>query len=130
MSRASASGGYGERTISIMRNAKYPVMSVPEDVSFSGIKTILFAYDAYSISPSNKLLLLKEIVDFFNAQLHIFHIEKNKEIPVTLENSGSKNVFDVDAVLKEINFTYENIASHDIVKSIEDAIEKSMPICF
>jgi nucleotide-binding universal stress UspA family protein len=116
---------FNSAAISIMRHSKYPVLVVPEDASFKGISTILFAYDPACISSANKLLLLKEIATLFNAQVHVYHIEKNKSHVTAIMEENGKSAFDVGSVLTEVDCSYKDIHYDDIVGGIKEEIENT-----
>jgi len=123
LSRVYEDSIFNSVAISIMRHSKYPVLVVPEDASFKGISTILFAYDPDCISSANKLLLLKEIAGLFNAQVHVHHIEKNKS-NATAEDE-SKCAFGLEDALKEVGHSYKDIHYNNIVEGIKEEIENT-----
>jgi nucleotide-binding universal stress UspA family protein len=125
ISRCYEDSIFNSASISIMRHSKYPVLAVPEDASFKGISTILFAYDPDCISSTNKLLLLKEIAGLFNAHVNVYHIEKNKSKATSIAEDDGKCTFDVEAVLKEVGYSYKDLQHNNIVDGIKEEIENT-----
>lgn len=124
ISRVYENSLYSSATISILRHSKYPVLAVPEDASFKGISTILFAYDAACISSENKLVLLKEIAGLFNAKVQVYHIEKDKnKAAITADNSRCS--VDVEAVLEDVGHSYKDVYYNDVIEGIKEEIDKT-----
>lgn len=63
----------GSNTTKVIEKAKCPVIAVPEDASFEGIRQITFATD-YHKSDIDALKKLIEIAKPFNAQINVIHV--------------------------------------------------------
>ena len=125
MSEIYSDNEYENTTTSIIRHARYPVLAIPENASFEGFSKILFAFDSGCICAENKLSLLKEVSAFFDAQVQIYHIEKNRKSIITTENNKNKVAFDIETLLNEVNHSYEDVTEDDVIRGIERGIKKS-----
>lgn len=73
-STSSAAVFMGSVTTSVIRNAKVPVLSVPENARFSLIKNIAFAFD-YAAAPGKRTTEeLRKYADLFSATIQVVNI--------------------------------------------------------
>lgn len=113
-------------TTSIIRHAKYPILTVPEEASFDGISKILFAFDPMCIYEANKLPVLMEFAVAFNAQIQVCHIESVKQ-PAINEAVTDNISMNVETLLNELDHSYKEITGEDVLKGIEKAIKDWNP---
>ena len=111
---------FGNTTLSIMRNSNYPVLIVPEKITFKKIEKILYAYNPACISGGKKLLLLRELAQKLGASVQVFHVEATAEEPEVLNAIPRDN--NVETALDNINHDYRDVYQKDIVKGIEEGI--------
>lgn len=65
---------FGSTTVSILRIAKFPVLAIPEKASYKKLSNILFAYQPEVLSKKNKLKILKDLAELFEAKVKILHV--------------------------------------------------------
>ncbi|CAN5536891.1 hypothetical protein BH23BAC1_BH23BAC1_25990 [soil metagenome] len=113
---------FGSTSVSILRIAKFPVLVIPEEVSFQKMKNILFAYQPAGLSKENNLSLLKEFAKVFDAYVKILHVclphEEKGEI---FTKETTDKIDDLLASLKHeyIQFEDEHFL-HGINRGISD----------
>ncbi|AVR47013.1 universal stress protein [Christiangramia fulva] len=100
---------FGNTTTSAIRKHSYPVLTVPPEAKFNGIRNILFAYDDVVEGRQQISDKIKLLADFFKAKIEIFHVNRNlkKECSRTIlqEFEGSDYDFKEiksDMILNEI----------------------------
>ncbi len=113
---------FGNTTTAVIRRLKVPVLVVPNEVLFTGIEKILYAYDPACLDQDNHLDLMKEFAKQFDAKLQVLHVEtKVKEgIPVAMEDGVSS---EIDNLLEEIAHTYSAISSRQVGEGIAKGVE-------
>lgn len=79
---------FGNTTTFVIHQASYPVLVVPEGIRFKGLNRILLSWDPGSLTANNSLLLLRELVARFNAQVEVLHIEQEQELELELAISS------------------------------------------
>lgn len=79
MGTAGASGleglFLGSNTSKMIRDAKAPVLAVPNDIDFQGINDVVFATDF--ADPEEEAFVIHELIDFcrpFDAHIHVVHV--------------------------------------------------------
>jgi nucleotide-binding universal stress UspA family protein len=127
MSESCSKHEFENDTISIIRHAKYPVLAIPEDASFEEISKILFAFDPDCMHAANKLPLLIEVAELFNAQIEVCHVQK-KESSITVNQYYPGNVpINVEGLPDKVLHLYKDITEVDVVKGIESGIKDFKP---
>lgn len=109
----------GSNTAKVMRNAKCPVLAIPETTKFKILKNITYAtnYDDRDIEDLKKVA---EMARHFTAHIQLVHITDSKKLPGVEKESFEQFVA---KVLQQVN--YSNFSSRILTgESIEDALEE------
>jgi nucleotide-binding universal stress UspA family protein len=114
----------GSTTLTVIRHLKYPVIVVPPDTTYHGIKKIGLACDFKDVVASTPVDYIKNIVKEFGAELYIFNIhydENNKEYTdeTTMESAY------LDTMLDDIKPVYYFLNRKDVVEGINEFAEKN-----
>ena len=109
---------FGNTTLSVIKSAQYPLLIVPEQALYNGIKKILYAFDSKCLSSRNKLAMLRDIAFTYHAEVRVFHVETSPEFVPTIEKDPIINL-KVEAALSQVDHTYKDIFSSTIAESIE-----------
>jgi len=111
----------GNTTTTAIRRIKYPLLVVPNDISFEGIKRILYACEYTYLSKDNHLSMLKEMARKFNAQLQVLHVEA--EIKEQAEIKFDKQVHVVDAILEDTEHSYNLVENASVGAGILQEVQ-------
>jgi hypothetical protein len=88
---------FGSNTLKLIDRNLYPVMIIPPDARYDGIKNVAFASDFKNVEVVTPSALITSVLEMFNPKLHIVHV--NKEVYVSLpeemqtEKEKLKNMF-------------------------------------
>ncbi|SOD13316.1 universal stress protein [Pedobacter xixiisoli] len=110
----------GNTTTEVIQRLKFPILSVPLNAKYNGIKHILFACD---ISRGVHRLILDRVRDFaadFGATVEVFYVRQKAE-----EISRDQELSLVDVSLTEVEHYYKQVHSSEIIKAIELEIAAS-----
>lgn len=112
---------FGNTTLSILNSATFPLLIVPEKVTYKGISKIVYAYDAKCVAAENKLLLLKEVAKCYGAQVEVFHVEKG-----SAEQKEEAELFlndlKVENALTTVAHLYKGVEGGNIAEIIEQEL--------
>lgn len=111
----------GNTTSSVIKHIKIPVFAVPNGVSFSSIKTILFACDTPSQIPQEVQQRLTELALTLRASIEIFSVDEHLDgitrsdvyQPVTEKNEQHEGV----------TYYYKNVRSTAVIDTIKKEIK-------
>jgi len=86
---------FGSNTINMMRNMAYPIIIVPANASFKGIKNIGLACDLKDVTETIPVDVITNIVSLFNSSFHIFSVSKPDEADASIlpESISLQNQF-------------------------------------
>jgi nucleotide-binding universal stress UspA family protein len=112
---------FGSHTVFAMKHLMWPIITVPTDAKFSGVKKIGLACDFNEVVNTTPVDEIKMLVKDFNAELHIL-------------NTGKREVYNADIVFESgllqelltgIEPHYHFISHDDIDEGIIDFAEKN-----
>lgn len=114
---------FGNTTTTVIRHAKFPVLVVPRNVSFTGIERILFACDLNCRFSLQTLKMLNETAHMLKAQVQVLHVESvSKEKKLVLEGQGQST--DWDEHLCDVPHDCRDIDGKNVIKGIEKGISE------
>ncbi|MBT1710320.1 universal stress protein [Fulvivirgaceae bacterium PWU5] len=111
---------FGNTTTAAIRSLKFPLLVVPNDIRFQGIKRILYACEHSYLSENSQLALLKEITRKFDAKLQILHVETKKEPALA---AVGDQILAVDMLLEDVGHTYSVIDNPSVGNGIVQGIK-------
>lgn len=104
----------GNMTTEVINRLKFPILSIPLNAKYNGIKHILFACD---ISRGVHRVILNRVQEFaadFGATVEVFHVREKAE-----EISRDQELALVDISLSDVEHFYKQVQSSEIIKAIE-----------
>jgi len=115
---------FGGKTVSAVHKLHWPIMVVPKDVQFKGIKKIGLACDFKNVIDSVPATEIKMMVHNFNAELHVVNVYPEKL-------GGDYSASDVaesgllQTMLQDVNPLYHFISDNDVEEGINDFADKN-----
>jgi nucleotide-binding universal stress UspA family protein len=112
---------FGSNTINAMRQLTCPLIVVPPDAKFTNIKKIGLACDLVKVADTLPREEIKLLVNEFNAELHILHVNTENEThfsPVTITESGS-----LQRMLQDLNPQYHFLNNTDVEEGLSQFAE-------
>jgi nucleotide-binding universal stress UspA family protein len=110
----------GSNTSSVIEKAPVPVLAIPDDFKFSGINSIVYAYD--EIRAGSKAL--KRLLDFgeiFNSDITLLHI-------IERDDSDEKNKSEFNKIKEEFSFEKLKLVlvkEDDVIEGINKYIDEN-----
>lgn len=112
---------FGGHTVHAMRHLAWPLIAVPLNVHFEGIKNIGFTCDFDNVTDNTPIEEIKMLMKDFNATLHILNTGKQRDFdPDIVFESGLLN-----EMLGPVSPKYHFITSENIDEGIIDFAEKN-----
>ncbi|RNL75289.1 universal stress protein [Sinomicrobium pectinilyticum] len=110
---------FGSNTVFVMRKATIPVLAVPDEYGFKGIKRILFATDYLKLYKREELYPLIDIAEKHGAKITVFHVDHDME-PEKNEEKVQELLLDL---FKGTDFDFITVLDQEIPEAIRDHIE-------
>ncbi|MEO5563261.1 MAG: universal stress protein [Chitinophagaceae bacterium] len=76
---------FGSNTLKMAEQNICPVMIIPADAKFNGIKNIALASDFKDVDVTTPVLAIKTVLEIFTAQLHIVNVDSEHYVTLTEE---------------------------------------------
>lgn len=111
----------GSNTLKIATRDVCPVLIVPAQAKFKGIKNVALASDFKNVQEITPVTYLKAVLGFFHPQLHIVNV--NSEIHVALNEELKEERDWLDEQFKEYNPEFYFITTFDFHETIEQFVQ-------
>lgn len=112
---------FGSNTINAVKHLSSPVIVVPPEAKFTNIKKIGLACDLKNVDETVPFAQIRSLVNQFNADLYILHInpegEKGYTVEKTIESKALQNMLD------DLHPFYRFIDFDDIEAGLEEFAE-------
>lgn len=111
---------FGSNTLKLIDRNQYPVMIIPPDASYKGIKNVAFASDFKNVEETTPAPLINAVLELFNPTLHIVHVHKESynTFPKELEEQKEKLM----TMFKNYEQNCHLIQMHDFYKAMDNFI--------
>lgn len=76
---------FGSNTLKMAEQNICPVMIIPSDAKFTGIKNIALTSDFKDVDVTTPVLAIKTVLQIFNANLHIVNVDSSHYVALTEE---------------------------------------------
>jgi nucleotide-binding universal stress UspA family protein len=113
---------FGSTTLKTIRHNTWPVIAVPAQKKYAGIKKVGFACDYKQVVETTPSQLIKDFVNSFDAEFHVLNVDfENRNFkPETPEESLL-----IQTLFEDLNPVYDFIENQDIEKGIDSFAEKN-----
>lgn len=114
----------GNTTTNVIQKLKFPVLAVPQGVTFKPVKRILYACDVMRGIQKKILDRIKEIAQSWNAEIEVFNVQE--KVAALQDEASDPSKFLKDE-MDSIQYFYKNVASNTIIKEIKNEIVNYQP---
>jgi nucleotide-binding universal stress UspA family protein len=112
----------GSNTAKIIEKASCPVIAVPEEALFSGIKEITYA-TAYNQSDFYALQKVIEMAKLFDAHVNVLHISDKVNLLDEEKTKFKKFMDDINNKIKYNNISFEILEGENIEDTLEEYLQ-------
>jgi hypothetical protein len=110
----------GSKSLKIAGRGVCPVLIVPAQAKYQGIKNIGLASDYKNVDETTPVSFIKAVMDLFKPQLHVVHV--NSEIHVALNEELKNERNWLNEQFKEYNPEFYFITTYDFHETIEQFV--------
>ncbi|MDV7138758.1 universal stress protein [Maribacter sp. TH_r10] len=109
----------GNPTTTLISMKRFPVLAIPVNAKFTGIKRILFACDLLQDIPLKTLAKLRRIAADLKSEVTVFYADqKISELDDISHDS-------IDKGLENLTLLYKNVESNKVIEALEKEITRS-----
>lgn len=106
----------GSNSLNMIERNVCPVMVVPPDATFKGIKNVLFATDMKDVEKSTPVKPLQSVLNLFNPTVHVVNVDSDHYVEVSQEYKAERAK--LEAILKDYKKEFYFIRMFDFIDAI------------
>lgn len=111
----------GSNTLSMVNKNICPVMIVPPDATFTGIKNVAFTSDFKDVDKTTPVKALKDVLDIFKPFIHVVNVDSEHYVEVTEEYKAERAKLEI--ILTGYETEYYFIRQFDFIDAINQFVE-------
>lgn len=111
----------GTNTLNVIRHVNAPVLIVPPDAKFTGLKKVVFTSDFKDVARTTPFLALKKILDTFNPSLDILNVDSEHYIELSDEFKIERE--SMEERLGSYNPEFSFLRAYDFLEGINRFVE-------
>ncbi len=111
----------GTNTLNIIRHINIPVMIIPPDAKFTGIKSVVFTSDFKNVAATTPFTSLITILDLFKPQITILNVDSEHYIEVTEEYKKERAVLEDKLAAYDPQFSF--LRAFDFLEGINRFVD-------
>jgi nucleotide-binding universal stress UspA family protein len=111
----------GSNTLNMVNKNICPVMIVPPEAQFTGIKNVAFTSDFKEVEKTTPAKELKEVLDIFKPFVHVVNVDSEHYVEVTEEYKGERAK--LETILEGYETEYYFIRQFDFIEAINQFVE-------
>jgi nucleotide-binding universal stress UspA family protein len=111
----------GTNTLNVIRHVTCPVLIVPPDAKFTGIKNIVFTSDFKDVARTTPFDSLKKIMDIFKPKLNILNVDSEHYIELTDEYKIERKSMEEELGVYEPEFSF--LRAYDFLEGINRFVD-------
>jgi len=106
----------GSNALNMIDRNVCPVMVVPPDASFKGVKNVLFATDMQDVEKSIPIKPLQTVLNLFRPTVHVVNVDSDHYVEVTQEYKSERAK--LEEMLKDYKREFYFIRMFDFIEAI------------
>ncbi len=111
----------GTNTLNVIRHINTPVMIIPPDAKFQGLKNVVFTSDFKDVARTTPFASLKAILDTFHPKLQILNVDSEHYIELTDEYKIERGC--MEDKLGSYNPDFSFLRAYDFLEGINRFVE-------
>lgn len=111
----------GTNTLNVIRNVNCPVMIIPAEAEFNGLKKVVFTSDFKDVARTHPFSTIKKILSFFKPELHILNVDEEHFVELTEEYKVERKSMEDN--LGEYSPAFAFMRSYDFIDGINSFVE-------
>ena len=111
----------GTNTLNVVRHISCPVLIIPPDAKFTGLKKVVLTSDFKDVARTTPFIGLKKILDTFEPELDILNVDSEHYVELTDEYKIEREAMEDKLGSYNPNFSF--LRSYDFLDGINNYVE-------
>jgi nucleotide-binding universal stress UspA family protein len=111
----------GTNTLNVIRHIDCPVMIIPAEAKYTGLKKVVFTSDFKDVARTTPFVSLKKILDTFHPELDILNVDSEHYVELTPEYKIEREA--MEDKLDSYNPQFSFLRSYDFLEGISSFVD-------
>ncbi|HEY5371344.1 MAG TPA: universal stress protein [Hanamia sp.] len=111
----------GTNTLNVIRNISCPVMIIPPDAKYTGMKKVVLTSDFQDVSRTTPFASIKKVLDLFKPKLDILNVDSEHFVELTPEFKIEKGAMEDKLGSYDPEFSF--LRAYDFLEGISSFVE-------
>lgn len=111
----------GTNTLNVIRNISCPVMIIPPDAKYTGLKRVVLTSDFKDVARTTPFTAIKKILDLFKPKLDILNVDSEHFVELTPEFKLEREA--MEDKLRSYDPEFSFLRSYDFLQGISSFVE-------
>ncbi|MEO9144606.1 MAG: universal stress protein [Ginsengibacter sp.] len=111
----------GTNTLNVIRNISCPVMIIPPDAKYTGLKKVVLTSDFKDVARTTPFPVIKDIMDTFKSHLDILNVDSEHFVELTEEFKIERQAMEDKLGVYHPDFSF--LRAYDFVEGISSFVE-------
>ena len=111
----------GTNTLNVIRNISCPVMIIPPNAQYTGIKKVVFTSDFEDVARTTPFAALAKILDAFKPSLDILNVDSEHYVELTEEFKLEREAMEMN--LNQYHPEFSFLRAYDFLEGINEYVE-------
>jgi nucleotide-binding universal stress UspA family protein len=112
---------FGSNTLRLVDKNLYPVMIIPPDASYTGIRNVAFASDMKNVEASTPSVLISSVLEMFDPMLHIVNVSRDHYVAITDEVQKEKEK--LEKMFEHYKKEFYFISMNDFYEALDNFVK-------
>ena len=111
----------GSNTLRMVEHSLIPVLIVPSDAAYAGIKNVAFASDFKDVERTTPSAFICSVLELFEPKLHIVNVDPNHYVAITEECQAEKDK--MQKMFSRFNPEFYFLAMNDFYDAMDNFVK-------
>ena len=111
----------GSTTLNVITHASIPVMIIPPDATYKGLKNVVYTSDFKDVDRTTPFSALMKILDLFKPKLHVVNVDSEHYVELTEDYKKERVI--IEDKLSAYSPEFAFIRSYDFVEGINRYVD-------
>ena len=111
----------GSTTLNVITHATIPVMIIPPDATYKGLKNVVFTSDFKDVEKTTPFASLIKVLNLFKPKLHIVNVDSEHYVELTEEYKKERVIIEENLLGYSPDFSF--IRAYDFIEGINRFVD-------
>lgn len=110
---------FGSNTVRVMQRCSTPVLAIPENYKYNGLKRVVFTSNYQTHYKPEELSILVDLAEKHDSNIDVLHLAEEQQLSAD-QKTNKKHL---DSLFKTINHEFIRLVEEDLYQSVQQFIQ-------